>query len=141
MDLARRVDNREWKVAAMREIDNGRRIGEVLHQLELSPKLLERWRGEWRARGGAGLPRQWASGPIPGLHAMAAERRTRAQDRPADDGERFPKKTLAAFQGSSPASGRPWRGCLFDEIRQAAEQGQAVSALCALTGLSPIHVT
>ncbi len=56
MDLARRVDNREWKVAAMREIDNGRRIGEVAHQLELSPKLLERWRGEWRARGELAFP-------------------------------------------------------------------------------------
>ena len=52
----REIDNREWKVAAMREIDNGRRIGEVAHQLELSPKLLERWRGEWRARGELAFP-------------------------------------------------------------------------------------
>ena len=35
----------------MREIDGGRRIGEVFRQLALSPKLLERWRGEWQARG------------------------------------------------------------------------------------------
>ena len=51
MDLARRVYGRELKVAAMREIDSGRTISEVARQLELSPKLLERWRGEWRARG------------------------------------------------------------------------------------------
>ena len=82
MDLARRIYNRELKVAAMREIDSGHTIGEVA------------------------------------------------------DGERFPKKNFAAFQGSSPASGRPWRGCLLEEIRQAAEKGQAVSALCAMTGLS-----
>ena len=46
MDLARRVYSRELKVAAMRDIDAGRTIGEVARQRELSPKLLERWRGE-----------------------------------------------------------------------------------------------
>ena len=51
MDLARRIYNRELKVAAMPEIDSGRTIGELARQLELSPKLLQRWRGEWRARG------------------------------------------------------------------------------------------
>jgi transposase len=56
MDLARRVYGRELKIAAMREIDTGRTVGEVARQLELSPKLLERWRGEWRARGEAAFP-------------------------------------------------------------------------------------
>ena len=56
MDLARRVYSRELKVAAMREIDSGRTISEVARQLELSPKLLERWRSEWRARGELAFP-------------------------------------------------------------------------------------
>jgi transposase-like protein len=56
MDLARRVYSRDLKMAAMREIDAGRRISEVARQLELSPKLLERWRGEWRARGELAFP-------------------------------------------------------------------------------------
>ncbi len=56
MELARRIYGREVKIAAMREIDGGRRIGEVARQLELSPKLLERWRGEWRARGEMAFP-------------------------------------------------------------------------------------
>ncbi len=51
MDLARRIYNRELKVAAMREIDSGRTIGEVARQLELSPKLLERWRGRMAGAG------------------------------------------------------------------------------------------
>ena len=58
MDLARRVYSRELKVAAMRDIDAGRSIGEVARQRELSPKLLERWRGEWRARGELAFPGQ-----------------------------------------------------------------------------------
>ena len=56
MDLARRMYSRELKVAAMREIDSARTISEVARQLELSPKLLERWRSEWRARGELAFP-------------------------------------------------------------------------------------
>lgn len=56
MDLARRIYSRELKVAAMREIDNGRTIGEVARLLELSPNLLQRWRGEWQARGELAFP-------------------------------------------------------------------------------------
>ncbi len=56
MDLARRMYSRELKVAAMREIDRGRTISEAARQLELGPKLLERWRGEWRARGELAFP-------------------------------------------------------------------------------------
>ena len=56
MDLARRVYSRELKVAAMREIDSGHTISEVARQLEVSPKLLERWRSEWRARGELAFP-------------------------------------------------------------------------------------
>jgi transposase-like protein len=56
MDLARRVYSRDLKIAAMREIDTGRSISEIARQLELSPKALERWRGEWRARGELAFP-------------------------------------------------------------------------------------
>ena len=65
MDLARRIYSREWKVAAMREIDSGRTISEVARQLELSPKLLARWRGEWRARGELALPGNGRRGVSP----------------------------------------------------------------------------
>ena len=56
MDLTRRIYSRELKIAAMQEIDSGRTIGEVARQLELSPHLLDRWRGEWRARGELAFP-------------------------------------------------------------------------------------
>jgi transposase-like protein len=59
MDLARRMYSRDLKIAAMREIDGGRRIGEVARHLEVSPQLLERWRGErgvnWRFPALAGV--------------------------------------------------------------------------------------
>lgn len=67
MDLARRVYSRDLKIAAMREIDSGRTAGEVARQLELSPKLLERWRGEWRARGEMAFPGLGRRGVTPAL--------------------------------------------------------------------------
>lgn len=67
MDLARRVYSRDLKVAAMRELDGGRPIGEVARHLELSPHLLERWRGEWRARGELAFPGVGRRGVTPAL--------------------------------------------------------------------------
>jgi transposase-like protein len=70
MDLARRVYSRDLKMAAMREIDAGRTISEVARQLELSPKLLERWRGEWRARGELAFPGIGRRGDGPALSEL-----------------------------------------------------------------------
>ena len=56
MEMARRIYSRELKISVMREIDNGRTATEVARQLELSPRLLEKWRGDWRARGELAFP-------------------------------------------------------------------------------------
>jgi transposase-like protein len=56
MDLARTVYNRDLKIATMRALDSGSSNAEVARKFQLSPKLLERWRGEWRAKGEAAFP-------------------------------------------------------------------------------------
>jgi transposase len=56
MDLSRAVYSRDLKITAMRALDAGASIGEIARKYQLSPKLLERWRGEWRARGEAAFP-------------------------------------------------------------------------------------
>ena len=56
MDLARTVYSRDLKITAMRALDAGTRTGEIARKYQLSPKLLERWRGEWRAKGEAAFP-------------------------------------------------------------------------------------
>jgi len=56
MDLARLVYNRDLKIAVMRAVDSGSTIAEVARKHQLSPKLIERWRGEWRAKGEAAFP-------------------------------------------------------------------------------------
>ena len=66
MDLARTVYSRDLKIAVMRAMEAGFSTGETARKYQLSPKLLERWRAEWRAKGelaftgigrrGVGLP-------------------------------------------------------------------------------------
>jgi transposase len=51
MFVPRQQYPRELKVATMRELDSGKSVGEVARAYQLSPKRLETWRGEWRARG------------------------------------------------------------------------------------------
>ena len=56
MDLSRAVYSRDLKIATMRALDSGSTTGEIARKYQLSPKLLERWRGEWRAKGESAFP-------------------------------------------------------------------------------------
>jgi len=56
MDLSRAVYSRDLKIAAMRALDAGSTAGEIARKYQLSPHLLHRWRGEWRARGENAFP-------------------------------------------------------------------------------------
>src|SRR5438874_4919985 len=56
MDLSRSVYSRDLKIATMRALDAGSTGGEIARKYQLSPKLLERWRGEWRAKGELAFP-------------------------------------------------------------------------------------
>src|ERR1700756_5638017 len=50
MDLSRAVYSRDLKIATMRALDAGSTNGEIARKYQLSPKLLERGRGKWRAK-------------------------------------------------------------------------------------------
>ena len=56
MDLSRGVYSRDLKITAMRALDAGSSATEIARRYQLSPKLLERWRGEWRAKGESAFP-------------------------------------------------------------------------------------
>ena len=56
MDLSRAVYSRDLKIAAMRALDGGATNGEIARKYQVSPHLLERWRGEWRAKGELAFP-------------------------------------------------------------------------------------
>jgi transposase len=104
MELARQVFDRELKVAAMREIDSGRMISEVARQLELSPKLLERWRSEWKARGELAFPgigRRSVGPALTELQEIAELERKIGQLTMEND---FLKKALQHFRVHHPPS-------------------------------------
>jgi transposase len=56
MDLSRAAYSRDLKITAMRALDAGSTMAEIARKYQLSPKLLERWRGEWRAKGELAFP-------------------------------------------------------------------------------------
>lgn len=58
MVKSRRVFTREFKLAAVRELESGKPLGYVARQLEVSPNTLHRWRRELKAQ-----PTKAFSGP------------------------------------------------------------------------------
>lgn len=56
MLVPRQHYSRELKIAMMREIDSGKGIAEVARTYQVSPKRLEVWKGEWRAKGELAFP-------------------------------------------------------------------------------------
>lgn len=51
--MARIQYSRELKISAMKALDAGETGGQVARKFQISPKLLEKWRADWRARGEA----------------------------------------------------------------------------------------
>jgi transposase len=56
MLMPRQQYSRELKIACMRELDAGKSMAEIARQYQLSPKRLETWKGEWRAKGELAFP-------------------------------------------------------------------------------------
>jgi transposase-like protein len=63
MLVPRQQYSRELKVACMREMDSGKSMAEIARQYQLSPKRLETWKAEWRAKGRVGISRQRRAPP------------------------------------------------------------------------------
>lgn len=103
MDLSRSVYSRDLKITAMRALDAGTKTVELARKYQLSPKLLERWRGEWRARGEAAFPgigRRGAGLPAQDdAHRIAELERKVGQMTMEND---FLKKALQHFKDHHP---------------------------------------
>ena len=103
MDLSRAIYSRDLKITAMRALDAGAPTGEIARKYQLSPKLLERWRGEWRARGEAAFPGIGHRGS--GLPALDDARRIADLERKIGQltmENDFLKKTLQHFRDHHP---------------------------------------
>jgi transposase len=102
MELARTVYSREFKVAAMRALDAGETSSQVARRLQVSPKLLERWRGEWRACGEAAFPGQGNRNPgvLPRDERRIAELERKVGQMAVEND--FLKKALTHFREHHP---------------------------------------
>ena len=68
MGLSRRQFTKEFKLAAVRRLENGVSIAEVARGLEVNANVLHRWRRELRQGPGNAFPgkgqRRWSEGKI-----------------------------------------------------------------------------
>ncbi len=68
MGLSRRMFTKEFKLAAVRRLEQGVSIGEAARALEVNPNVLQRWRREFRTGPGNAFPGQgkqrWSEGRI-----------------------------------------------------------------------------
>ncbi len=66
MGLSRRQFTREFKLTAIRQIEQGISIGELARALEVNANVLHRWRREFRQGPGNAFPgwgkRRWSEG-------------------------------------------------------------------------------
>src|SRR5881394_2349189 len=71
MGLSRRQFTKEFKLAAVRRLEQGVSIAEAARALEVNPNVLHRWRREFRDGPGNAFPglgkRRWAEGRVPEL--------------------------------------------------------------------------
>ena len=68
MGLSRRIFTKEFKLAAVRRLEQGVSIGEVARALEVNANVLQRWRREFRQGPGNVFPglgkRRWEEGQV-----------------------------------------------------------------------------
>ena len=68
MGLSRRQFTKEFKLAAVRRLEQGVSIGEAARALEVNPNVLHRWRREFRQGTGNAFPgngkQRWSEGQI-----------------------------------------------------------------------------
>jgi transposase len=109
MGLSRRIFSKEFKLAAVRRLEQGVSIGEVARALEVNANVLHRWRREFRQGPGNVFPgngkQRWSEGRIAELERKIGQqaleldflkgclqRRPRARD----DGRPYPRTRTPA---------------------------------------------
>ena len=77
MGLSRRQFTKEFKLAAVRRLEQGVPIGEAARALEVSPNVLHRWRREIRQGPGNVFPgngkQRWSEGRIADLERKVGQ--------------------------------------------------------------------
>jgi transposase-like protein len=77
MGVLRRQFTQEFKLAAVRRLEQGVSIGEVARGLEVNPNVLHRWRREFRQGPGNAFPghgkQRWSEGRVAELERKVGQ--------------------------------------------------------------------
>ena len=77
MGLSRRQFTKEFKLAAVRRLEQGVSIGEAARALEVNPNVLHRWRREFRQGAGNVFPgngkQRWSEGRLAELERKVGQ--------------------------------------------------------------------
>src|ERR1700723_2658476 len=77
MGFSRRQFTQEFKLAAVRRLEQGVSLGEVARALEVNPNVLHRWRREFRRGPGNAFPgngkQRWSEGRIAELERKVGQ--------------------------------------------------------------------
>jgi transposase-like protein len=136
MDLSRAVYSRDLKIAAMRALDAGSATDEIARKYQLSPHLLERWRGEWRAKGESAFPGIGRRGAD--LLALDDARRIAELERKIGQltmENHFLKREFRVRSGTAPASEggmRQFLGCKIENLIDAFSESRPPRTYCEL---------
>lgn len=110
MGLSHRRFTREFKLAAVRRLEEGVSIAEVARGLEVNPNVLHRWRREFREGSGNAFPgkgqRRWSEGRIAELERKIGQQ-TLEIDFLQGCWQRIEEqRMLQALHGNPPSTGR-----------------------------------
>ena len=133
MGLSRRQFTKEFKLAAVRRLEQGVSMAEAARALEVNPNVLHRWRREFRQG-----PGNVVSGQREAALVGGADRGTGAQSRPTGPGDRFFEGMLAAHRGTADAAGNDWKSAVYRKVEEEvkADRGLTVKRMVKLGGVS-----
>jgi transposase len=110
MGLSHRRFSREFKLAAVRRLEEGISIAEVARGLEVNPNVLHRWRREFRQGPGNVFPgrgqRRWSEGRIAELERKIGQQALEIDFLKGCLQRIEEQRMLPAQSGNPPSTGR-----------------------------------
>jgi transposase len=110
MGLSRRQFTKEFKMAAVRRLEQGVSIGEVARALEVNPNVLHRWRREFRHGPGNVFPghgkARWSEGRIAELERKVGQQTLEIDFLKGCLQRIEQQRMLQALTGNPPSTGR-----------------------------------
>ena len=110
MGLTRRLFTKEFKLAAVRRLEQGVSIGEAARAWEVNPNVLHRWRREFRIGPGNAFPgagkQRWAEGRIAELERKIGQQALEIDFLKGCLQRIEEQRMLQALTGNPPSTGR-----------------------------------